>query len=89
VNREFHPQEITSPLGDTIHFWGTTSPLGVKNCPRGEAKNWPQKPNQRSRVVKIYNMTNNVNIEIIFPTAKNVLAYYKAGVVVVGLDSGF
>jgi hypothetical protein len=30
VNREFHPQGITLPLGDKLHPWGTTSPLGAK-----------------------------------------------------------
>jgi hypothetical protein len=33
VNREFHPQGITIPLGDKIHPWGITSPLGVKVRP--------------------------------------------------------
>jgi hypothetical protein len=41
VNREFHPQGITSHPGDKIHPWGTTSPLGSKCAPTGEAKNGP------------------------------------------------
>jgi hypothetical protein len=28
-NLESHPQVITSPFGDKVHSWGTTSPLGV------------------------------------------------------------
>jgi hypothetical protein len=29
ANKELHPQGITSHLGDKIHPWGTTSPLGL------------------------------------------------------------
>jgi hypothetical protein len=42
ANREFHSQGITSPLGDKVQFWGTTSPWGSKFAPRGEVKNGPQ-----------------------------------------------
>jgi hypothetical protein len=37
ANKEFHPQGITSPLGDKNHNWETTSPLGVKGCPWGRS----------------------------------------------------
>jgi hypothetical protein len=33
---------ITSPLGDKIHPWGRSSPLGSKFAPRCEVKNGPQ-----------------------------------------------
>jgi hypothetical protein len=36
------PPGITSPLGDKVHHWGPTSPLGVKFRLRGKVKNWPQ-----------------------------------------------
>jgi hypothetical protein len=32
MNRESHPQGITSPRENKVLSWGTTSPLGVKVC---------------------------------------------------------
>jgi hypothetical protein len=31
---------ITSPLGDKVHDWGITSPLGSNFAPKSEIKNW-------------------------------------------------
>jgi hypothetical protein len=39
ANREFHPQEITSPLGDKFTPGGQLRPWGSKCAPRGEFKN--------------------------------------------------
>jgi hypothetical protein len=38
--------KLPSPLGDKVHPWGTTSPLGPKFAPRGEVKNGPKERNQ-------------------------------------------
>jgi hypothetical protein len=38
---EWRGEQRISPLGDTIHPWGTTSPLGSKFAPRGKVKNGP------------------------------------------------
>jgi hypothetical protein len=43
VNRELHPQGITSTPGDKFHPYGTTLPLGSKFPPSEEVKNGPQK----------------------------------------------
>jgi hypothetical protein len=37
----FIPQGITTPPGDTVHPWGTSSSLGSKFAPWGEVKNGP------------------------------------------------
>jgi hypothetical protein len=44
VNREFHPQGITSPLGDKFTPGGQLHPLGSKFAPRGQVKNGPLLP---------------------------------------------
>jgi hypothetical protein len=40
ANIEYHPQGITSPLGNKVDSWGTTSPLGVNVCPEGRSLGW-------------------------------------------------
>jgi hypothetical protein len=38
---EWRGKQRISLLGDKVHSWGTTSPLGSKFAPRGEVKNGP------------------------------------------------